>query len=804
MAIDLRAIEKAGGTDEKLRAKFTAKPEERGAKITELIQLQSARIDEGVRRGLDLARHWRAIDDAYDVPHQQVTYTMVKGLLDRNPSSKEVLQAATDWGLTNMLTAATDAAGKPAMLTDRHGRPIPNTQSYTLDLPTFFNIFVPVVMAYHKVRWAKLFNDRDLWPLYKYSPAVLTMRERAKCEIITHRIARMSAEMGYRQTERQSIFGATLYGEALNFPEEDFWKERRILADGSKKVTREGVRFRIPHPSRVFYDRTQPVWQFNTDTGPDWAGYWDLCRYGDVIANRAWWNTDMIRWHQVSSWPTSREFEWYSKIYPCTVKFPSSAFRCNRQGQLERTEDAFVYSDANHDEAVSVVSFFHRLVPADWDLFDYDEPLWMRFMFAAEDTVIHAAPFAYAPVVAYLYDHDANRARPTGMGVELLPFQDHFSNLLTQLVLTVKRNLMKVVFWNRQILRDDQVKRIQNLGEKLLRTTEFIPFSPRELGFGQQTIGQAFFPVNFPPLPTNEIVTTITTLLSVLERMMGFSAQEIGAAATHEQSAREVMIVHSNTGVRLEFTGSFMDDAIEARKRLLFEAFAAYGDDEIFAEVSDMDDTKRATLKEMGFAIEDGPSGTSKAGVIGSKKLLAPTAFAADRDGTKRPSDEKVATALLQFLQVFIGNPQLVEFVGAEQLFERLNDIWTFIGLPTDRRWKPRGDAQGKPTTEDVQMQFAELAKQLVDKQLGDFAGVLKTQLLEPLQAKMQQTDAAMGQMAQEHQGQQAAIAELFKRLDAVMALATAPPLPSPGGPGPVLVPPSSAPLVPVPPQPMI
>ena len=85
--VDLELLKKRGATPEKLKAKFTAEvPSE---KIKALIDLNSSRIDEGIRRNLDDARLWYAIDQAYDVSQRQITYTLVEGLLSSGVSGEK-------------------------------------------------------------------------------------------------------------------------------------------------------------------------------------------------------------------------------------------------------------------------------------------------------------------------------------------------------------------------------------------------------------------------------------------------------------------------------------------------------------------------------------------------------------------------------------------------------------------------------------------------------------------------------------------------------------------------------------------
>lgn len=762
--IDLSVIEKHGGTAEKLKAKFETPKEKRSAKLNEFIEHSASRIHDGVKQCQRDAHFWWAIDRAYDVSRRQISYTLVEGLLDKKPSqAATVLAAAKSWGLEDMLVPAYEN-GKACCTPG--GQPI-----MKLDLPTFFNIFVPVVAAYHKIRTAKLFNDRDLYPLYKYEPLKLTLPNRLKSEIITDRIQRQASEMGYRSDERQSIHQTTLYGMCLNFPMEDWYKEQQLISNGNgkeeKQIIKEGVRFAIPHPSRTFWDMAHRPSTLNSDTGCMYSGYWDIVRYGEIANDKSYWNRDAIAYGvggKTSSWNRSDAWNLFSMMEPCVMSWPTGKSE-GGAGDQDRQNRAFVYSANEKDSAVLRAPYFCKVVPKDWDLFDYEYPIWMRLIFASDETVIWGKPLAYSPNVCYLYDADQNRAFNSSLGLELLPWQDHLGNYLTQYLLSVKKNLEKVVFWNAEVLDEEKIKEIRNLGEKIYRQTTFIPYSDRELKWQQTSVAQAFYPVSFPLVNTQEISAAVITMLNVMERMLGFSSQELGSPASHEQSATEINIVSLNTSVRLEFTGGHIDDGIKARKKLLYDAMMAYSSDEVFAEVADLNDAKKKALDDMGFKIEDEEQGIhAKAGVRGSKKGLKLEGFASDREGPARIQDSKVATAMLQAFQTVFANPLVIQEIGVKQLVDLFNQILPFLGIPKDWRLRSPTTGNAQQQAEAMAQQMAQMQKaigdqtvqvagQVVDQELTKFAEVIKKEVIEPQAALTQGQEALVqGQVAMQEE----------------------------------------------------
>ena len=771
--VDLELLKKRGATPEKLKAKFTAEiPSE---KIKALIDLNSSRIDEGIRRNLDDARLWYAIDQAYDVSQRQITYTLVEGLLSSGVSGEKALDAMKTWGmanrLTNMLVPMCNKDG--SAVCGRDGKPV-----MKLDLPTFFHIFVPLVQAYTKMRWAKLFSDRDIFPLYKYEPVSMTTPNRLRCEIITSRIQRMVQEMGYREDERQSILQMLKYGTCINFPAEDFYREEQIFLEKSKEVKRtvkEGVRFEIPHPSRVFWDLTNRLTTMNTDTGCEYAGFWNVQRFKDVKNNKQFWNTDNIQF-KYGSWVDAK-YNFYRELFPCALKFPQTGMFAPGTGEDDRLKNAYRYTLNHNDEGVTVVSHFSKLIPSEWDLFDYDHPVWMRFIHTGSHTVSHAVPLAYNPLVAYMYDADQGSAHNSSLSLELLPFQDHISNMLTQYILTVKQNLERVVFWNADVVDQKYIDLISNLGEKKYRGVSYIPYSKRELSWQQQSERDAFTPVNLPQGNSTEIAGGINQLLQMMERVLGYSPQEVGFPASHEQTAEEVRIVASNTSNRLELTGSFIDGAMKARKKMLYEAFLAYSSDEVLADVADMDDTKKKSLEDMGFEVDEPESRSAKAGIRGNKDALRVDGFSSDREGADRIVDSKIAATMIQTFQSIFSNPALSEAAGLEQLIELFNQILVYSGAPKDFRLRiqlpknqPENPEEAQKAQEEqaaqVQQQLAQMATQVVDGKIMQLGEELRTNLVEPMQAQAQQTTQALEQLAMRQDKQAEAVMRLFKIID--------------------------------------
>ncbi len=773
-------LEKAGITPEKLKELFTAK--KTTDKIKELTERISGNVKDGVQRSMRDARLWWAIDRAYDVPFRQTAATLVQGLIGKNIDASDVVKIAQDWGLSHLLIPKVNVNGSPCLF--------PNgTQMQKLNLPTFTQIFIPLVQAYSKIRWAKLFSDIDQTPLYKYDPLKLTNKNVMKCEIITDRVNVMTTQMGYRMAERDSIFQMLQYGIALNFPMEQWYTEQQLGDDDKPQIVKEGIRWAIPHPSKMFFDLAHRTSTLNTDTGCEYGGYWDIVRWRDVRTNKAYFNTDKVTFGP-SSW-INEYWNPYNTLYPCQMSFPSIA--SPGSGDLDRQKQLSVYSQSDDDKATIIAPYFAKLIPSDHGLGDYDYPVWFRFVMGHTDTVIFAEPVCYRPITYYGYDADTNRYLNAGLGLELLPWQDMLGNYLSQMLISIKKNLANVTFYNKEIIEEEDVKKINSPGEEVYRGLLFIGRSKRELSWQQNTVADdAFHSVQFPKANIQEINSGITTMLGMMERMLGFSSQELGQPAGHEQSATEVSTVHGNSSIRLDHTGTFVQDGMNARKRTLYDGMMAYSDDNIFAQVSELNDKTRAELSKMGFEVEEEPTaGRTKAGVRGKKKSLDIDGFAANREGSQRINNIQVASAMIKMFETILAQPLLVQAMGVPQIADMLNLVFTYAGMPREYRITIHEPKPGEPGAADPKAQQEELLKQfqmisqkvaseLINRSMTQLADTLKEKVIAPMEQAIQMTQQVVKQEAQKNQEQDMALQKVLQILQA----ATQPPPGVGQGPG--------------------
>lgn len=772
-----------GVTVKKLKSAFTNV--EKGSKAEKLVRKIHDNIQQGVDRNLRDYRLFWALDRAYDTPFYQVSYTQLAGLIDKKTDSKDVINQVNRWGLSHMLPDVLDKNGKPCCI------PGTNTPQKALSLPVFFNIFVPLVCAYVTIRRAKLFLDRNLVPLYKYEPIKFNKKNRLRGEIWTERIQVMTNQFDYASDEDQAILQTLVYGRSIKFPREAWYTEKQEDENGKARIVKEGLRFNLPHISRTYHDLYSRLSTLNADAGIKHLGYWEVCRYADIKNNPDYWNKDKVTFGAVSWFHSYMDF--FSTVYPCVLKWPSapssgvpgSGTMDLASGAMDREAEVTYYSSDEDNAATIVNQHFEKLIPKDWGLGSYEYPVWFRFVMGNAETVHYAEPLCFTPGAYYGYDPDENRSRNKSLALEVLPFQDQISQILSQWALSVRQNLINPTFVNTDVVPQEIINQLDNTGEKLLRSRIFVPFSDTENIRTQTSIKEPFLSPQLTNHDTAQLAFFIKGILDIVDRVLVLSSQEIGQTGPHEQTAEEIRAITTTTSTRLDFTGTFIDRGIYATKKMLYEATMAYGDDNVTAQISgDYADTEaefKKMLKEINFEIDDKDDDganvkTTRRGVKGSKSSIPLEIFSSSRDAKDRIDNPGLAAAMAQIFTAVAGNQLLFEKIGAEQLVEMLNDIMHTMGFPKERNFKVQ---PGDPSNQQQQLlQFAEQVKQAIQQSSEETA----KQVLDETAKALQPVTQAITQLAQSNQTQDAQIEELSQAIiqinQVIAAAAQATPLP--------------------------
>lgn len=765
---------KIGIDTDTLKSIFDQEPTKRTDKQAKLVRLICNRIKDGRTKNLKDYRIWAAIDEAYQAPFNQTTPTLIGKILSKNLKEEDILKELALWGLSE------DTLFCNVEITDELG----NKRSVRqINEQTFYKTLVPLVKSYVTIRLAKLYNDRNQYPFLKFEPARFTEDNRIICEILTDLVQRMAVQYGFPAVLRQALLQALMYSIALVFPAEAWSYEKDLDESGNEFTKREGLRYNIPHPSRMFWDMNNRPSTFNTDTGCEWAGYWRLARYSEIENSSKFWNRAKIPYG--TNWfHDTVSGNYFTEIYPCVAQPPLPATQAD---WTSRESAAAMYNTNDGDKAIFLCDFFIKLVPKDWDLGDWKYPVWFRFVVASDDAVVFAEPLPYCPVLYLGYDADEGRARNPSMALEIIPWQDHLGNVISQILLSAKQNLAKIIYYDTEVVSADDIKRLKTQS-KDSSGLQFVPYSSKKARVNNADPRTNFVPIQFPQLDTTAMTNVIGTVISIMERLLGMSSSEVGAPGAHVQTAEEIRVISTNTSTRVDYTATFVDDFVEAWKRQIFDASRAFMDEEFLAQVSAVSPEQVAKLKKIGFVLKTEPY-EGKVVVTVKRSMLSIDAFASSRDGQNRINSPQIAQVMMQTIQAIAGNQQLSQLIGGEQILEALNKAAVLAGAPKD--FKFRVDRQGQMLAESQAM------LQKIAQQIEEAAVQKSMQATQPLvkavegQAKAieqiaQQTEQAAGmaqQVAQQNQGEQQAIqaiAAQVKKLSLLVRAAVQQSLPAP------------------------
>lgn len=775
MIVDLDVLKKCGIDYESLKKTFqigkkgeyTVDDETRRGKLKKLKDLIKSRVSEGRSWNLTNHRQYKAIDDAWDTPLKQITVTMLMNLIDSDSSLESKMSVLKGWGV--------DPADVMTEMPD------PKTPGKTLkrvSIPALYRVFVPLIQPYVTIRQAKIMNDRRLVPFFKYEPAISDKINRTRCEVVTQRIEVMSTQYGLYDIVKQAVLRMLIYGECLQFPVEA-WDTNYSIAGkdssykgefvnskgetvkedskecvGKKVIVKEGIRYHLPHPTRTFYDRAWFPSTFNSDSGATYAGYWRIVRFREMADNKDFYNLDRVsigdtKWYELNS-------AFFANIYPCTLKFPPPME--DQSGKSKWDSEAHVgaawYTTDMGDMGAMQTNFFMKLVPSEWGMGDYDFPVWFRFVVAGDDTIIYCCPLPYAPVVYYGYDSFEGRTMQTSMAMEIMPHQDHFSNLMSQYLLTSKQNLFNLTLVDTDILDEAEVKTMESWSQRLFSSLNLKRFSMKKLGklFGGGGGGnvRALYAEKLPQMDTNAILAAMRVVIEVLERVLGMSSQELGQAASHEQTAEELRNIKSNTTMRQQYTASAVDIAREAMKRQLYEGLMAYGDAEFYAQVAADPEITEELLDKHGFTVQMEDK-RSKKRVIKTKDKTAiqVVSFASARDGDDRINNTQMATAMGGWMVQMLANPMMAQAIGPEQAIQLANMVGRLSGFPREFKLMNRGPDK---TPEEQNAAIMQQVQQFVQEAMGsiqkDIQGAL-TPIMDENHAQTAQIQQLAQQTAQ-------------------------------------------------------
>ena len=719
--------------------------------VKKLVDLIANRARRSIGANIQDWRAYAAIDTAFDTPFQQTTPTLIRNLLSQKFNSAEEVKAALNgWGL------------REQDLFIRETLP-DGTEGLVPNAPLFYGIIIPLVKSVVAMRLGKIFNERNISPLLEYKPLKTTSRNQVLCEIITDMGETMSSWYGYPAVLRQCIQQMLKYGVMLTFPYEEWHCEEQTTLDEAgveKTITvKEGLRYYIPHPTRMFYDMTHPLTTINSDTGVGWCGHWTVRPYGDILDDRRYWNRKNVfagtNWF---NYGYGSEY-YFQEFFPCAM---ASDFCSRFPSPVSREDKAAWYNNSDRDQAVFLTEFFIKLTPSEWGLGQYEgrgtkeapwgklvntynHPVWHRFTLAGDDTVIYAEPMAYTPSWFMGYHYDSQAGHQSSLGLETVPWQDYVGDVLNHIIDVAKQNLANCTFYDENLVDKSDIERIQKRGSRTYRGWNFIGYDSllqQRAGAGPAT---AFQPVRFDKQSIVELLQALPIILNIMERVLQISAQEVGAAASHQQGNAEINQIGSASTNGVVFTSSFVDEGVDAWMRQLYDAQLAYKDPQIIAQVSADIPNLQAMLAEIGFAQQG--AGKDIVMVKGHKQKLRLEGFASTNQGPAIAREKEMAQVVFNTIAVISNQPELFKRIGAKNLLALLEEAAKLGGAPRGFTLNMPTEGQDQGDVPEAVLAAIEQAQQATMQAIGEKVAKPAAEAVAADQQKIAQLEQVVKQL---------------------------------------------------------
>lgn len=681
-----------------LKALFTSEsPSEEVKKLKDLIKDRTA---DARRMSLRDWRVYAAIDEAYNAPFHQITPTLIGKIMnpDRRLTQRQIEEELERWGLS-----------ESTLFTVLQHPTDPTKTQKILNRQTFVKILVPIVKSLLNARESKLYMDRDNNPFLHYSAFKQTEESKTVGDVITAIVEGITTSYGLKAVLRAAIHQALKYSFAVAFPAEAWHHEKDIDAAGKVYTRKEGLRYNLPHPTRVAWDPNYRPSTLNSDTGCSWAAYWRLARFGDVDTNPAYYNKTKISYGQ--NWYTDYS-TYFETVYPCVMKKPVEDLALWKTAPKELL--ATTYTSNDYDKALFLTDMFMKLSPKQWGLGEFEHQIWFRFVVSNDDTVIYAEPLPYSPVLYMGSDaDDSTSARTASFALEATPWQDLVGNILSNHLIGLKQNAKKVIPYDKNQTSEEKIREIEARSQAVDEIV-WIPFDSREFKVAGLNPAEMFKPISFPQVNIAENIQTLVQVFNVMERALGMSAQEVGAIAGHIQTAEEIRTVSQNTSARVDYLGTFVDEFLDAMKRQIYIGYQTFGDAEFTVYVNGVDQEMAKKLNEKyGFNLSD--QGKNVVEVKGDISKLSVDAFISSREGKTRLNQPQMAQVIMQTLQIVSANQSLADKLGPEEIMRHFNRAMKMAGAPEDSDFKLSEDQGALAQMKQIAEAIQQYAKQITD-----------------------------------------------------------------------------------------
>lgn len=702
-------LRETGTTQQRLREVFTCeKSDSKDWKIKEkLTDLVRSRVHEGIYHSCKNHSLYLAVDLAWDS-------------LPINKFSIPLLQYAQ--GKINIQQCATKIEGIDPELADQYTTYDDEGTIKDINLLRLYEVTVNIIRSYITRRVAaQVSRFSNLYPYLKYDARGTDTPSKVRAEVLSQRVEMMTEQFGFRKKFEQAIRSMFMYGYAIMFPSEPWTRKVQWRKDEDGEiesyVEKEGIHFDLPHPTRTFWDNSEPISAINTDLGPNWIGYWDIVRYSDVRDDAAYWNLDDIAYTNSLHGLVNAYKDFFDYYFDGSVlAFPKKTdwFPFNN----DRTSNKGIYAGEDEDKAMFVSTIFMRLNPKAEGLGDYPFDCWLKLVVASDETIIYAEWMPSLPAIYGGINQNDDRMANCSFAHDLMPFQDQLNNIVYSMLHHMKISMFKIMMVDQDALDPDVQEYLQSsLSEDTFyqkpKAVFYSGARAADLGIDTKNILTVVDASQELSQGISMSLNSLFQLLSLVEKLMILSPQELGQAAEREISATEVSEIANTTNAIYAFISQGIDDMRAAAKKIIYEHLVTCSTTEFNVPVK-----KRFTLSsitEAGLEIEDtgdqdeNPKGRN---IIGLPSNLIHEYLFTSRDGSERSQNIQAAGALTQLFQQIMSVQPIAESLGKERMFGMLNEIFRMSGAGYDLNL----EMDEADEAEDLNMQDEQFIAELKQK----------------------------------------------------------------------------------------
>jgi hypothetical protein len=691
-----------------------------------------SRMYDGVGANLRAARPNQAVDLAWDAPPIQ-RHTIPLLLWAQGKLKIESAYAQC------VATSSAETADRLFRKTKSNGK-----DTIGLNTTRITDISIDLLKSYVTRRHAAM--DAlwsNLWPLFKYDPRGTDDVAMLRADALSQRVDIIADSYNYRHFFSQCRRQMLLYGWSMAISRAAWdrqisWRYKPTnTGEPSEEiesyVTREGVDFVNPHPSRIWYDLSSPLANINTDTGPSFLGYWDIVRWGSLLGPSApFYNLDHVfitdTWVQmVGMYPDF--FPYY--FDPCVLNWPNYG-GVDPAAANGRDVQIGSYSSQAKDVGVLLTHYFEKINPKVEGIGDYDADVWIHLTVAGDCTVVAGEFLPSIPGCYGGVNWNDGRMANQSMGMALLSYQDQCSNIISSMLMQLRTSLIQLWLLDKDSLDPEILQSFKDNGadgdwwvdRKLLiysasKLRDLGILDPRQAFAVVQAQVQNVFDAGMKAL---------TQLLNLADRLLILSPNELGQPNPREVSAREVSDIATSVQAMYAFINQGPREQIAAAKELVYDSLICHATQNFRVPI-----TQRYTpdvVERAGFKIPsdvkldedaDIPANTP---IMGNLQNLIFDVYFDSRDGAERVQNTQGATVVMQLLQSLIQIPGLAEKMGLRNIMDAANIVIRMSGAPWNFQFQiPQGGddsvpaepegAAPDPAAQQQSMQMAQMIQQL-------------------------------------------------------------------------------------------